>query len=69
MEFTTASPGYQSNSRVLQLMKFIYKLIEICVFDFRFCTLAPGDIILTGTPPGVGAFAKPPVFLKVVILK
>jgi hypothetical protein len=27
--------------------------------------LLPGDIILTGTPPGVGAFAKPPLFLKV----
>jgi len=26
--------------------------------------LLPGDIISTGTPPGVGAFAKPPQFLK-----
>jgi 2-keto-4-pentenoate hydratase/2-oxohepta-3-ene-1,7-dioic acid hydratase in catechol pathway len=24
----------------------------------------PGDIILTGAPPGVGAFRKPPRFLK-----
>lgn len=31
----------------------------------RFVTLYPGDIILTGTPPGVGVFRKPPVFLKV----
>jgi len=31
----------------------------------QFSTLLPGDIILTGTPPGVGAFLKPsPVFLK-----
>ena len=30
-----------------------------------FTTLYPGDIILTGTPPGVGAFMKPPQFLKV----
>ena len=27
-------------------------------------TLEPGDIIATGTPPGVGCFRKPPVFLK-----
>jgi 2-keto-4-pentenoate hydratase/2-oxohepta-3-ene-1,7-dioic acid hydratase in catechol pathway len=27
-------------------------------------TLEPGDVIMTGTPPGVGAFSKPPRFLK-----
>ena len=27
-------------------------------------TLAPGDIIATGTPGGVGAGRKPPVFLR-----
>ena len=27
-------------------------------------TLHPGDIISTGTPPGVGMGMKPPVFLK-----
>lgn len=27
-------------------------------------TLLPGDVITTGTPDGVGAFLKPPVFLK-----
>jgi 2-keto-4-pentenoate hydratase/2-oxohepta-3-ene-1,7-dioic acid hydratase in catechol pathway len=30
----------------------------------RFITLQPGDIILTGTPPGVGCFRKPPLWLK-----
>jgi 2-keto-4-pentenoate hydratase/2-oxohepta-3-ene-1,7-dioic acid hydratase in catechol pathway len=30
----------------------------------RFMTLLPGDIITTGTPPGVGLGKKPPVFLK-----
>ena len=30
-------------------------------------TLKPGDVILTGTPPGVGCFKKPPVYLKVGI--
>ena len=27
-------------------------------------TLNPGDIITTGTPPGVGMAKKPPLFLK-----
>lgn len=31
----------------------------------QFCTLEPGDLILTGTPPGVGACREPPIFLKV----
>jgi len=28
------------------------------------CPLLPGDLIFTGTPAGVGAFRKPPVFLQ-----
>ena len=27
-------------------------------------TLEPGDLIITGTPPGVGLGCKPPQFLK-----
>lgn len=27
-------------------------------------TLEPGDVVLTGTPPGVGGFRTPPVFLQ-----
>jgi 2-keto-4-pentenoate hydratase/2-oxohepta-3-ene-1,7-dioic acid hydratase in catechol pathway len=30
----------------------------------RFMTLHPGDVILTGTPPGVGLGMKPPQFLR-----
>jgi 2,4-diketo-3-deoxy-L-fuconate hydrolase len=30
----------------------------------RFMTLLPGDVIATGTPPGVGLGKKPPLFLK-----
>lgn len=30
----------------------------------RFMTLLPGDVIATGTPPGVGLGKKPPVYLK-----
>jgi 2,4-diketo-3-deoxy-L-fuconate hydrolase len=31
----------------------------------QFLTLLPGDIIITGTPPGVGTGMKPPQFLDV----
>lgn len=30
----------------------------------RYLTLMPGDLIITGTPPGVGMGMKPPVFLE-----
>jgi 2,4-diketo-3-deoxy-L-fuconate hydrolase len=30
----------------------------------RFMSLQPGDIISTGTPPGVGLGQKPPTYLK-----
>ena len=29
-----------------------------------FITLMPGDIVTTGTPPGVGLGMNPPLFLK-----
>ncbi len=31
----------------------------------QFMSLQPGDIISTGTPPGVGLGQKPPVYLNV----
>ncbi|HEX4511502.1 MAG TPA: fumarylacetoacetate hydrolase family protein, partial [Burkholderiaceae bacterium] len=30
----------------------------------QFMTLMPGDVISTGTPPGVGLGQKPPLYLK-----
>jgi 2-keto-4-pentenoate hydratase/2-oxohepta-3-ene-1,7-dioic acid hydratase in catechol pathway len=30
----------------------------------RFMSLRPGDVISTGTPPGVGLGQKPPVYLR-----
>jgi 2-keto-4-pentenoate hydratase/2-oxohepta-3-ene-1,7-dioic acid hydratase in catechol pathway len=33
-------------------------------FISRFMSLQPGDVIATGTPPGVGMGQKPPVFLR-----
>jgi 2-keto-4-pentenoate hydratase/2-oxohepta-3-ene-1,7-dioic acid hydratase in catechol pathway len=37
---------------------------KIVSYVSQFMTLMPGDIIATGTPPGVGMGMQPPVFLK-----
>ncbi len=43
----------------------IFGVAMLVSYISRFMTLEPGDIITTGTPPGVGAGKKPqPVFLK-----
>ncbi len=42
----------------------IFNVQTIVSYVSRFMTLHPGDIITTGTPPGVGLGMKPPVFLK-----
>ncbi len=44
--------------------QLIFKVPEIVEYLSRSITLEPGDIIATGTPPGVGFARKPPVFLK-----
>jgi len=49
------------DSRTDQL---IFKVPELIEFLTASITLEPGDIIATGTPPGVGFARKPPVFLK-----
>ncbi len=42
----------------------IFPVAEIIAFLSRDTTLAPGTVILTGTPPGVGFARKPPLFLR-----
>lgn len=42
----------------------IFKVPEIIAYLSRFLSLQPGDVISTGTPPGVGLGQKPPVYLK-----
>ena len=43
----------------------IFGVAKLVSYTSQFITLEPGDIITTGTPPGVGAGKKPsPVFLK-----
>jgi 2-keto-4-pentenoate hydratase/2-oxohepta-3-ene-1,7-dioic acid hydratase in catechol pathway len=42
----------------------IFGCEELVAFIGQTCTLAPGDLILTGTPNGVGMAMDPPQFLK-----
>lgn len=42
----------------------IFKVPEIISYLSRFMSLHPGDVISTGTPPGVGMGQKPPVYLR-----
>jgi len=42
----------------------IFGCAEIVSYISRFMTLLPGDVIATGTPPGVGLGMKPPHYLK-----
>ncbi|XP_062995446.1 fumarylacetoacetate hydrolase domain-containing protein 2 [Elgaria multicarinata webbii] len=44
--------------------QMIFKTEALVAWVSQFITLYPGDVFLTGTPPGVGVFRKPPVFLK-----
>ena len=42
----------------------IFGVAQLVAYLSRIMTLHPGDVISTGTPPGVGAGFKPPVFLR-----
>jgi 2-keto-4-pentenoate hydratase/2-oxohepta-3-ene-1,7-dioic acid hydratase in catechol pathway len=48
------------DSNTAQLIKGVDELVS---WLSRVCTLLPGDIIATGTPPGVGMGRKPPRYL------
>ena len=42
----------------------IFGVAEVLSFVSQAITLEPGDLIITGTPAGVGAFRDPPVWLQ-----
>ena len=42
----------------------VYRPAFLVSYVSRFMSLQPGDIISTGTPPGVGMGQKPPLYLK-----
>jgi len=44
--------------------QMVFTVAEVIAFVSDGITLEPGDLILTGTPPGVGLGQKPPLYLK-----
>lgn len=44
--------------------QLIFQIPELIASLSEFTTLEPGDVIATGTPPGVGFARKPPVYIK-----
>jgi 2,4-diketo-3-deoxy-L-fuconate hydrolase len=42
----------------------VFGVAHLVSYISRFMTLYPGDLISTGTPPGVGLGQKPPLYLK-----
>ena len=43
--------------------QMVFGFAELIAYCSAFTTLAPGDVIVTGTPGGVGAARTPPVFM------
>jgi 2-keto-4-pentenoate hydratase/2-oxohepta-3-ene-1,7-dioic acid hydratase in catechol pathway len=55
------------NGRELQsstTAQMVFGVAELIAFVSRTSTLEPGDLIATGTPPGVGFARKPPAYLN-----
>lgn len=44
--------------------QMIHKVPEIVAYASGIMTLRPGDVLATGTPPGVGSARNPPILLK-----
>ena len=51
---------YQSGST----RTMVFGVAHLVSYLSRFMSLQPGDVISTGTPPGVGHGCKPPVYLR-----
>jgi 2,4-diketo-3-deoxy-L-fuconate hydrolase len=55
------------NGKIMQdstTANLIFKIPFLISYISQFMTLLPGDVISTGTPPGVGLGMNPPVYLK-----
>src|SRR5262249_36264904 len=44
--------------------QLIFSVAYVVAYLSQIVTIEPGDLIYTGTPPGVGMARKPPLFLK-----
>jgi len=47
-----------------RLDQLIFSIPELIAYCSSFTPLAPGDVIATGTPGGIGAKREPPLFMK-----
>jgi 2-keto-4-pentenoate hydratase/2-oxohepta-3-ene-1,7-dioic acid hydratase in catechol pathway len=62
LTLTTRLNGSQVQHSPTELL--IYSIPQIIAFCSDFTQLAPGDVIATGTPEGVGHSRKPPLWMK-----
>ncbi|MEM6852785.1 MAG: fumarylacetoacetate hydrolase family protein [Planctomycetota bacterium] len=60
MELTVNGQTMQQGST----SKMIFSVLEVVHYLSQFMTLEPGDLINTGTPPGVGMGMTPPQYLQ-----
>ena len=59
--------GSKVNGEVRQnynTSRMVFRIPKLVEFISHYLTMEPGDMIFTGTPPGVGLGMKPPQFLK-----
>jgi 2-keto-4-pentenoate hydratase/2-oxohepta-3-ene-1,7-dioic acid hydratase in catechol pathway len=62
LELTTRVTGEVMQSA--RTKEMIFPVAELLAFASRLMTLEPGDVLLTGTPSGVGAARTPPRWLQ-----
>lgn len=58
---------FRLNGKTLQdssTSQLIFSVPKLVAYLSGVVTLCPGDVIYTGTPPGVGAARKPPIYLQ-----
>ncbi len=70
-ELPRGAHGLQVQSRLNGVLmqngntkEFLWDVVEMIVLISECMTLEPGDVVITGTPAGVGYARTPPVFMK-----
>lgn len=58
---TTVNGAVRQSARISEM---IFSIPELIAYISAFTALSPGDVIVTGTPGGVGLFRDPPDFLR-----
>ena len=62
LELTTRLNGTVMQNATADLL--VFGFADIIAYCSTFIELVPGDVIVTGTPGGVGAARTPPLFMK-----